>query len=320
MTTDTTNLRTASCGPSPFATSFTSPAAIPALAGAGFKGEHTDAILASPDTPVAFFEVHAENYMGAGGPPHATLAAIRERFPVSVHGVGMSIGSPHPLDEAHLSRFAEVVRRYDPGIVSEHLAWSTHDEGANRTFLNDLLPVPYTRATLDRVASHVDRMQEALGRQMLLENPSTYVAFERSEMSETDFIAEVARRTGCGLLLDINNVFVTSTNQRTSPWAYLDAFPLHAVGEIHLAGHAEDEDDEGEVLLIDAHDRPVADPVWALYRHVIDRIGAKPTLVEWDNDVPDWDVLEREAALADAILREAVPVPASKAERHAALV
>lgn len=311
----------ASNGPSPFTplTSFHVPSAVPPGVGAGFKGEHLAAILASPDTPVAFFEVHAENYMGAGGPPHAQLRAIRERYPLTVHGVGMSIGSPHPLDEEHLARFAAVVRRYDPGIVSEHLAWSSHDEGANRRFLNDLLPVPYTRATLDRVAEHVDRMQEALGRPMLLENPSTYVAFERSEMSETDFIAEVARRTGCGLLLDLNNVFVTSTNQRTSPWAYLDAFPLGAVGEIHLAGHAEDEDDEGDVLLIDAHDRPVADPVWALYRHVIGRTGPLPTLVEWDNDVPDWPVLEREAALADAILRDA-PAVTAKAERHAALV
>lgn len=285
-------------GPSPVAAGLT----VPVRAGASFKGEHLDAILASPETPVGFFEVHAENYMGAGGPPHAALRALRERFPLSVHGVGMSIGSPGDLDGDHLARFAEVVRRYEPGLVSEHLAWATHDEGTNRTFLNDLLPVPYTRATLKRVVEHVDRMQDALGRTVLLENPATYLAFERSEMTELEFIAAVARHAGCGLLLDVNNVFVSCTNGRSSPWEYLDAFPLALVGEVHLAGHAEDVDDEGRVLLIDAHDRPVADPVWALYRAVIERAGPIPTLIEWDNDVPDWSVLEREAALADDIL------------------
>ena len=280
------------------------PRAVPSRAGAGLKGSHVPAILAD-DEPVAFFEVHAENYMGAGGAPHAALRAIRERFPLSVHGVGLSIGAAHPLDAEHLERLARVVELYDPGLVSEHLAWSSHQDENATTFLNDLLPVPYTDAVLARVCDHVDEVQERLGRPMLLENPSTYVAFEQSTMEETDFIAAIARRTGCGLLLDVNNVFVSATNQRTSPWAYLDAFPLEHVGEIHLAGHAEDQDDEGEVLLIDAHDRPVADPVWALYRHVIGRIGPRPTLVEWDNDVPDWAILKREARLADAILEAA---------------
>ena len=242
--------------------------------------------------------------MGAGGPPHAALTAIRERFPISVHGVGMSIGAQQPLDEAHLARFKAVVDRYEPGLVSEHLAWSSHADERRAMFLNDLLPVPYTQAVLDRVCDHIDRMQEVLGRRILLENPSTYVAFEESEMEEVDFIRAIAERTGCGLLMDVNNVFVSATNQAYSPWQYLDAFPLEHVGEVHLAGHAEDTDDEGEPLLIDAHDRPVADPVWALYHYVLDRVGARPTLVEWDNAVPEWTVLKREAALADAILRE----------------
>ena len=297
---------------------FPAPRAVPSLAGAGLKGTHVPAILADPE-PVAFFEVHAENYMGAGGPPHAALAAVRDRFPISVHGVGLSIGAAHPLDREHLARFKAVVERYEPGLVSEHLAWSSHgtNDGGG-VFLNDLLPVPYTDEVLARVCDHIDEVQEALGRPMLLENPSTYVAFEASTMSETDFIRAIARRTGCGLLLDINNVFVSATNQQYSPWDYLDAFPLESVGEIHLAGHAEDEDDEGEILLIDAHDRPVADPVWALYRHIVGRIGPRPTLVEWDNDVPEWDILKREARLADAILEEVANARATRDVSHAA--
>ena len=301
-------------------------ATVPALAGAGLKGEHVPAILSDADTdaatgsrsPVAFFEVHAENYMGAGGPPHAALEAVRERFPLSVHGVGLSIGASRPLDEAHLARLKGVVERYEPGLVSEHLAWSTHATG----FMNDLLPMPYTEEVLGAVCAHVDRVQEALGRTILLENPSTYAAFDSSTMLETDFIRAIATRTGCGLLLDLNNVFVSATNQRYSPWQYLDAFPLEHVGELHLAGHAEDEDDHGRPLLIDAHDRPVSDPVWALYRYVVGKVGPRPTLVEWDNDVPDWSVLKREAALADDILTGrdgARAAPRAGAERHAVL-
>ena len=290
---------------------------VPARAGAGLKVSHVPAILADEES-VTFFEVHAENYMGAGGAPHAALGAIRERFPLSVHGVGLSIGAAHPLDREHLARLKTVVDRYDPGLVSEHLAWSSHQDEHATTFLNDLLPVPYTEDVLARVCDHIDEVQETLRRPILLENPSTYVAFEQTTMEETDFIRCIAQRTGCGLLLDINNVFVSATNQRTSPWAYLDAFPLEHVGEIHLAGHAEDEDDEGEILLIDAHDRPVADPVWALYRYVIGKVGPRPTLVEWDNDVPDWSMLKREAALADAILDNAQGISKERTDAVAA--
>ena len=200
---------------------------------------------------------------------------------------------PRPLDREHLLRLRDLVRRYEPFLFSEHLAWSSHGE----VFLNDLLPLPYTQATLDRIVDHVDEVQAVLGRRMLLENPATYVTFEESTIGEIDFLAAIARRTGCGLLLDVNNVFVSATNHATSAEAYVDAFPLDHVGEIHLAGHAASEDETGAPLLIDAHDRPVADPVWALYERVVARAGGRPTLIEWDNDVPDWPVLAAEARL-----------------------
>lgn len=270
---------------------------IAGLAGTSFKHQHLQAILAD-DACGGFFEIHAENYMGAGGPPHAALARIRQDFPVSLHGVSMSIGGPQPLDEAHLGRFKALVDRYEPALVSEHLAWSTHET----TFYNDLLPLPYTEATVARVSDHIDEVQDAIGRRLLLENPSTYVTFQDSTMSETVFIRELVKRTGCGLLLDINNVFVSATNQGYSALAYLDDFPLEHVGEIHLAGHAEQQDDEGDLLLIDSHDGPVADAVWKLYDIVIARVGAIPTLIEWDSAIPDWPVLKREATAAQTIL------------------
>ncbi|MEL6318257.1 MAG: DUF692 domain-containing protein [Pseudomonadota bacterium] len=251
--------------------------------------------------------MHAENYMGAGGPAHADLAWLRERFPISVHGVGLSIGAERGLDPDHLARFAQVVARAAPGMVSEHLAWSSHDVG----FLNDLLPLPYTAAVRDRVARHIDAVQEALGRRMLLENPSTYVAFEESDIAETDFLRQLAEATGCGLLLDVNNVFVSAVNHGWSPEAYLDAFPLEHVGEIHLAGHARDADETGAPLLIDSHDRAVDDPVWALFERVLAAVGPAPTLVEWDNDVPDWPTLRAEAARADRALEAARAAPAA---------
>jgi uncharacterized protein (UPF0276 family) len=275
------------------------PTAAHGLAGASFKHEHLSAILADRIKD-GFFEVHAENYMGPGGPPHRMLTAIRERYPLSLHGVCMSIGSPGALDANHLARFRDLVVRYEPALVSEHLAWSSH-EGA---FYNDLLPLPYTKSTLDKVCEHVDQVQQAIRRSILLENPSTYVAFASSTMSETDFIRAVAQRTGCGLLLDINNVFVSATNHGYSAGEYLDAFPLEQVGEIHLAGHSEQRDDENEPLLIDSHDRAVADSVWSLYRTVITRAGTKPTLVEWDSDLPDWPVLRAQALMARSIMGE----------------
>ncbi|MEZ5812715.1 MAG: DUF692 domain-containing protein [Rhizobiaceae bacterium] len=266
-------------------------------AGASLKHDHLEAIYADDD-PVGFFEVHAENYMGAGGPPHAVLSRIRRDYPVLLHGVCMSIGGPSPLDRNHLARFKSLVERYDPAVVSEHLAWSTHGD----VFFNDLLPLPYTDETLVAVCDHIDEVQEAIGRQMLLENPSTYLLFETSDYSETDFIREVAARTGCGLLLDVNNVFVSATNHGFSALQYLSDFPLDLIGEIHLAGHRRQEDDEGEPLLIDSHDGPVADAVWKLYDIVIGQCGPIPTLIEWDAEIPDWPVLKAEAEAAQAIL------------------
>jgi uncharacterized protein (UPF0276 family) len=267
------------------------------LAGTSFKHQHLAAIRAEGKVR-GFFEVHAENYMGAGGPPHRALEAMRRDFPIALHGVCMSIGGERPLDQAHLARFRRLVERYEPALVSEHLAWSTHET----TYFNDLLPLPYTQATLDRVCEHIDQVQEAIRRPILLENPSTYVAFRDSTMSETDFIRGVARRTGCGLLLDVNNVLVSATNHGFSALDYLSDFPLADVGEIHLAGHAEQSDDEGDLLLIDSHDGPVADAVWKLFEIVISRRGPVPTLVEWDSKIPDWPILKAEAAAAQAIL------------------
>lgn len=272
-------------------------------AGVGFKHSHASAIL-NGDHDVAWFEVHPENYMGDGGMPHRLLTDLRERFGLSLHGVGLSIGGQKPLDKDHLARLVALNERYQPDLFSEHLAWSSHDEG----YLNDLLPLPYTEQTLDLVCDHIDEVQEALGRTLLLENPSTYVVFENSQMSETDFLGAIAKRTGCGLLLDVNNVFVSATNHQTSAQAYLKDFPCTHVGEIHLAGHASLTLDDGAELLIDAHDRAVSDPVWALYETLIERIGTRPTLVEWDNDVPDFPILAHEAAQAQAILKRNNPL------------
>ena len=238
--------------------------------------------------------------MGDGGRPIAQLKHLRENFPVSCHGVGLSIGAEGPLDVDHLARLKHLVDWLDPGLFSEHLAWSTHDSH----FLNDLLPVPYTMATAARVADHIDLVQDVVGRQMLLENPSTYLAFTESDMSEIEFLKDVAARTGCGLLLDVNNVFVSATNQNYAPESYIDAFPLELVGELHLGGHETDADDRGATLLIDSHAREVVDPVWALYEYTLRRGGPRPTLIEWDNDIPEWRVLAAEAAQADAILSD----------------
>lgn len=267
------------------------------LAGTSFKHEHLNDILAD-GTIRGFFEVHAENYMGEGGPPHRALERIRRDHPVSIHGVCMSIGGPEPLDPAHLGRFRALIERYEPAMVSEHLAWSTHET----TYFNDLLPLPYHEATLARVCAHILEVQDAIGRPLLLENPSTYAAFATSTMSETDFIRAIVRRTGCGLLLDVNNVFVSARNQGFAALDYLQNFPLGAVREIHLAGHAEQDDGAGEPLLIDSHDGPVADAVWRLYEIVLGRIGPIPTLIEWDSKIPDWPVLRAEADAAQAIL------------------
>lgn len=273
---------------------------LPLAPGVGYKPQHFNALLEAPGA-VEWLEVHAENYMGDGGRPHAQLRHLAQRFAFSVHGVGLSIGAEGPLDQDHLGRLKHLCDWLNPASFSEHLAWSTHDSH----FLNDLLPLPYTDDTLARVAEHIDEVQNVIGRQMLLENPSSYLAFEQSTWSETDFLAELAKRTGCGLLLDVNNVFVSATNLGYSPQGYIDAYPLDLVGEIHLGGHDEDEDDHGRPLLIDSHGREVVDPVWALLDYTLERSGPRPLLVEWDTDVPDWPVLRDEAGRAGAALGRA---------------
>jgi len=272
-------------------------APLPARPGVGYKAQHYTQIMENPG-PLGWLEIHAENYMGQGGRPVAQLRHLAERFPISVHGVGLSIGGEGRLDADHLARLKHLVTWLNPASFSEHLAWSTHDSH----FYNDLLPLPYTPKTLARVAAHISEVQDTLGRQMLLENPSSYLAFTDSTMSETDFLRELTARTGCGLLLDVNNVFVSATNLKTSPQAYIDDFPLHAVGEMHLGGHDEDEDETGAPLLIDSHGKAVVDPVWALLDYTLTKSGPKPLLIEWDTDVPEWPVLADEITRADQAL------------------
>ncbi|PNG26978.1 MNIO family bufferin maturase [Methylocella silvestris] len=288
-----------------------SPALLPARAGVGFKPEHFGAIAADQQ-PLGFFEVHAENYMGAGGVPHAQLRFLRERYALSLHGVGLSIGSPEPLDRDHLARLRRLCALYQPESFSEHLAWSSH----GGVYFNDLLPLPYTEETLAVVAAHVDETQTALGRRILIENPATYVRFSQSDIPETEFLTELTQRTGCGLLLDLNNVFVSARNHGESALGYLASFPLIAVGEIHLAGFF-DASEAGAPLLIDSHGAQVADEVISLFEWTIEQAGPLPTLIEWDNDVPDWPLLLAEAMKAQDRLRHAERGYARRLDRRA---
>jgi uncharacterized protein (UPF0276 family) len=269
-----------------------------ALAGVGLKAVHVPALLARGAAGfvggAGFLEVHAENYMVDGGPMLRHLEQVRASWPLSVHGVGLSIGGEAPPDGAHLDRLARLLRRFEPRWFSEHLAWSSH--GGH--WFNDLLPLPYDATTLQRVCDHVDQTQEHLRRRMLLENPSTYLGHAASTMDEAAFLCEVVHRTGCGLLLDINNAYVGGVNHGTDPWRLIAALPAAAVGEIHLAGFAEDRDGAGARLLIDHHGSPVDTAVWALYQHALEHLGPVPTLVERDNDVPALHVLEAEAQRA----------------------
>ena len=273
---------------------------LPLRGGFGLKPEHFRDILAAPPD-VGFVEIHAENYMVAGGPFHHYLEKIRGLYGLSIHGVGLSIGADGPLDVAHLERLKALIERYQPESFSEHLAWSSH----GGTFLNDLLPVPYDQATLNRVCDHVDQVQAHLSRRMLLENPATYVEFSASTLSETDFITEVVRRTGCGLLLDVNNVYVSAVNHHRNAEDVIRSMPLSAVGQIHLAGFATDVDAAGDPLLIDSHGAPVAQAVWDLYAFALAQLGPAPTLIERDNDIPALPVLVAEVQQAEVLLRAA---------------
>lgn len=273
---------------------------LPTRAGVGLKPEHFQQIVDTlPD--LGFFEIHAENYMVDGGPFHHFLTRIREHYALSIHGVGLSIGGTTPLDRVHLDNLAKLIDRYAPQSFSEHLAWAGHGE----VFLNDLLPVPYDVPTLQRVCDHIDQVQGYLNRQMLLENPATYLEFTASTMTESEFISEVVRRTGCGLLLDVNNVYVSSVNHNRDPYANILGLPRSAVGEIHLAGFAREQDDNGDPLLIDSHGAPVAQAVWNLYEYALDCVGPVATLIERDNDIPPFDVLRAESQQAERLLRAA---------------
>lgn len=272
-------------------------AGLPARGGTGLKPQHVDDVLRERP-PLGFFEVHAENYMVDGGPFPHHLQQVRERYPLSLHGVALGIGGEAPLDRAHLDRLARLLARFQPAAFSEHLAWSSHG-GA---FLDDLLPLPYDAGTLARVCAHVQQAQDHLRCRLLLENPSTYFEFEASTLAEAQFLSEVVERTGCGLLLDVNNAYVSAVNRGADAWNFISALPLHAVGEIHLAGFACDWDADGAPLLIDDHGCEVDDAVWTLYRRVIGRTGSVPTLVEWDNAVPAWPVLRDQALAAQRIM------------------
>ncbi len=272
---------------------------VPVKTGIGLKAQHYAEILQKLPQ-IGWFEAHPENYMGAGGPPHRYLNAIRENYPLSLHGVGMALGSDETLDKEHLERFKSLVERYQPGLVSEHLAWCRR----GGVYYNDLMPAPYTDEVLDILCEHIDHMQNTLGRTILVENPSTYIAFDASHIPETRFLAEAAKRTGCGLLLDVNNVYVSAINQGFDPYAYIDDFPVAAVGEIHLAGHLEETLASGEHLLIDDHGSDIITNVWDLYEYTLKRTGPVPTLIERDNNIPQLDELLAEAKHADTLLQK----------------
>ena len=272
-----------------------------AAAGIGLRSAHVAEILRVRPA-LGFLEVHAENYMSSS-PALATLTDLRRDYPVSLHGVGLSLGGAGELDRAHLSRFKALIDRLDPLLVSEHLSWS----GIAGVYLNDLLPLPYTEETLAIFCRHVDEAQEALGRPILIENPSVYLRFRHSTIDEAEFLAVLARRTGCGLLCDVNNLYVNAGNFGLDPIAYLDALPAASVGEIHLAGHHRG-DADGMPILIDDHGSTVAEPVWRLYREALARFGRVPTLVEWDTQLPALDVLLGEARHADAMAAACAPV------------
>jgi uncharacterized protein (UPF0276 family) len=270
---------------------------IPARAGIGLRFQHHQAVLECPPD-VAFMEVHTENYMG-GGAAIRCLEAVRGNYPVLLHGVGLSLGSAEGLDPVHLQRIKQVAERIEPALMSEHIAWSV----SGGAYLADLLPLPMTEEALDIVCRHVDQMQNTLGQKILVENPSTYMQFRHATIPEWEFMATVAARTGCGILCDINNIFVSANNHGWNASAYVAALPIKAIGEIHLAGHSVRELADGSALRIDNHGSCVADEVWSLYAEAVRRFGPIPTLIEWDNNVPPLEVLVGQARHADTLIK-----------------
>lgn len=269
---------------------------IPACAGIGLRHPHVGPLIES-NPPVAWLEIHSENYLCDGGPRKTALERLRERYPISCHGVGLSLGSAEGLDRSHLTRLRNLFDWINPGLVSEHVAWSVTDG----TYLNDLLPLPYTKEALEVICQNVDTAQQHFGRQILVENPSSYVTFVSSTMAEWDFMAEIVRRTGCGLLLDVNNIHVSGHNHKFDVLRYLDNVPLETVREVHVAGHMVQRFGDTS-LLIDDHGDVVSDAVWRLFEEAVARLGPVPTLVEWDTRIPDLDVLLSEARKAQRVL------------------
>ncbi len=280
------------------ASSVLGPGPVPARAGIGLRAEHYDAVL-NTRPPVGWLEVHSENYFGAGGKPLDYLERIRAHYPLSLHGVGLSVGSTDPLDRRHLAALKALIRRFEPALVSEHLSWGS----VGGRHFNDLLPLPYTEEALYHLVARVAQVQDVLGRSILIENPSSYLQYAASAIPEWEFLTELARRSGCGVLLDVNNIYVSACNHGFDASAYLRAIPRHVVQEIHLAGFTVNRFDDGEIL-IDTHNQPVYPAVWALYRQAVQRFGLIPTLIEWDTDLPELAVLVAEAQRADAILEE----------------
>jgi len=269
---------------------------IPPRSGIGLRAEHYRDLL-DRRPPLAFIEVHSENYFGAGGAPLYFLEQARAHYPLSLHGVGLSLGSSDPLNDEHLRRIKTLIQRFEPALVSDHLSWSS----VGGVFLNDLLPLPYTEETLAHFSARVAQAQDYLGRELLIENPSSYLQFNESSIPEGEFLAEIARRSGCGLLLDVNNIYVSSRNHGFDAHRYLQALPAAAIREIHLAGYTVNRYPEGE-MLIDSHNALVSEPVWELYAHSVRQLGPRPTLIEWDSDLPPLETLLGQAEQADTIL------------------
>lgn len=267
---------------------------VPARAGSGLRAPHYREVLETQPA-IGWLEVHSENYFGAGGQPLYYLEQVRARYPLSLHGVGLSLGSTDELNREHLSKLKQLAEHVEPALVSEHLCWCS----AGGRYMNDLLPLPYTEEALAVVSEHLRQAQEYLHRQILIENVSSYLQFSHSTIPEWEFVSQVVARSGCGILLDVNNIYVSAVNHGFDARHYMDAIPIEAVGEMHLAGF----DSNGDCL-IDTHGKPVSDAVWTLYRHAVQRFGRVPTLIEWDTDIPPLSVLLEEARKADAILED----------------
>ena len=284
--------------PAPFTAADLSSRPIPELVGIGLRAEHEQAVLEQrPD--IGWLEVHSENYFGIGGRPHTLLQRIREHYPISLHGVGMGLGNAEPPDRHHVHRLRRLRDSVEPFCVSEHLCWNAH----RGRYFSDLLPLPQLRATAAHVATHIDALQQTLGQRILVENISTYVRFAQSEMAEEEFLLEVVERAGCGILLDVNNVYVNACNHGFDAGRYLDAIPGAMIGEVHLAGHTR-RSINGRTLLLDTHDSPVCEAVWTLYRRLVGRVGPKPSLLEYDTALPPLERLVAEASLAGDVLAE----------------